>query len=270
MRSIAVGVFSSLFVLLACGPGPTPETPSGGGDGGASTTEGKTTPLPSGGGGGDAGAGGGNNLATNKKAFLEGCAKGGEGTNEFCECAWGEMLSAVGEAKMGGDGPSEKDLMDSHPRVMAACKAKMPEAAVKKGFMIGCVGDRNEMQPYCDCSWAEFRKDFSPGDLGDETIIKSDKFNAARVKVTKTCGSKIPEKVVKDGFLKACVRDPKLEKFCGCAWDELKKMASPAEIEAGLVDQQKMNTNLEKSCSKYKPAGAVGGPSQSTQPPPKK
>jgi hypothetical protein len=163
------------------------------------------------------------------------------------------MLAAVGEARMGGEGPTEKDLIDSHPRVMAACKAKMPEDAVKLGFMTGCVGERKEMQPYCDCSWDEFRKEFSPGDLGDEAIIKGDKFNAARMKVTKTCGAKIPEKVVKDGFLKACVRDPKLEKFCGCAWDELKKMASPAEIEAGLVDQQKMNANLEKSCAKHKP-----------------
>lgn len=269
MRSIAL---TSVFLLavVACGPGPTPETPSAGGDAGA--PEGKTTPLPPT--GGDAGASSsGNNLATNKKAFLEGCSKGGEGTEAFCDCAWGEMLSAVGEAKMGGEGPTEKDLMDSHPRVMAACKTKMPEAAVKKGFMTGCVGDRNEMQPYCDCSWSEFRKEFSPGDLGDEAIIKSDKFNAARAKVTKTCGSKVPEKVVKDGFLKACVRDPKLEKFCGCAWDELKKMASPAEIEAGLVDQQKMNANLEKSCAKYKPAspgGAAGAAGQSTQPPSKK
>jgi hypothetical protein len=255
MRSFALSSFFVLGLLVACGPGPTPETPSGGGDAGSATSSSgaaKTTPLPTT--GGDAGPSGkGDNLATNKKAFLEGCAKGGEGTGPFCECAWGEMLSAVGEGKMGGEGPTEKDLIDSHPRVMSACKAKMPEPAVKQGFMTGCVGERKEMQPYCDCSWDEFRKEFSPGDLGDEAIIKSDKFNAARVKVTKTCGAKIPEKVVKEGFLKACVRDPKLEKFCGCAWDELKKMASPAEIEAGLVDQQKMNANLEKQCAKHKP-----------------
>jgi hypothetical protein len=257
MRSFALSSlfsFATVALVLACGPGPTPESPSGGGDGGTTTSSsgaGKTTPLPA---GGDAGASGkGDNLATNKKAFLDGCAKGGEGTGPFCECAWTEMLSAVGEAKMGGEGPTEKDLVDSHPRVMSACKSKMPESAVKNGFMVGCVGERKEMQPYCDCSWDEFRKEFSPGDLGDEAIIKSDKFGAARLKVTKTCGSKIPERVVKEGFLKACVRDPKLEKFCGCAWDELKKMASPAEIEAGLVDQQKMNANLEKSCAKHKP-----------------
>lgn len=247
----ALAALGLLALLAACGPGPTPETPAAGAD--AGTTSGKTTALPAGDAGGPAKPAG-DNLATNKKAFLDGCARGGEGTGPFCECAWGEMLAAVGEAKMGAEGPTEQDLVNSHPRVMSACKSKMPESAVKQGFMTGCVGDRTEMQPYCDCSWTEFRKEFSPGDLGDEAIIKSDKFNAARTKVTKTCGAKIPEKVVKEGFLKACVRDPKLEKFCGCAWDELKKMASPAEIEAGLVDQQKMNTNLEKACSKYKPA----------------
>lgn len=254
MRPIALSSFIALAFVVACGPGPTPETPSGAGDAGttSSTDPAKTTPLPPADGGASGGKSG-DNLATNKKAFLDGCARGGEGTAPFCECAWGEMLSAVGEAKMAGEGPTEKDLVDSHPRVMAACKSKMPESAVKQGFMTGCVGERKEMQPYCDCSWDEFRKEFSPGDLGDEAIIKSDKFNDARAKVTKTCGAKIPEKVVKEGFLKACVRDPKLDKFCTCAWDELKKMASPAEIEAGLVDQQKMNANLEKQCSKHKP-----------------
>lgn len=246
----------ALVLAAACGPGPTPETPKPGDDAGAPPAH---TAGP------DAGAatstGGGDHLAENQKAFMQGCARGGEGTGPFCECAWNEMRAAVGDAKMSTEGPSEKDLVDSHPRVMAACKSKMPESAVKQGFMQGCIGDRQEMNAYCDCSWTEFRKQFSAGDLGDETIIRSDKFNGARVAVTKTCGPKISEKVVKEGFLKACVRDPKLEKFCGCAWDELKKMATPAEIEAGLIDQTKVTTTLDKQCGKYKPS-AGGAPAK--------
>jgi hypothetical protein len=246
----------ALVLAAACGPGPTPETPKPGDDAGAPA---QSSP------GGDAGAsasagggGGGDRLAENQKAFMQGCARGGEGTGPFCECAWNEMRAFVGDAKMSTEGPSEKDLVDSHPRVMSACKSKMPEPAVKQGFMQGCVGDRQEMNAYCECSWTEFRKQFSPGDLGDETIIRSDKFNAARVAVTKACGSKISEKVVKDGFLKACTRDPSLEKFCGCAWTELKKTASPAEIEAGLVDKDKITATLDKQCGKLKPAAPAG------------
>src|SRR5690606_17976299 len=107
MRSLALPSFFALALVVACGPGPTPETPSAGAD--AGEAPGETTPLPA----GDAGSGAASSadgLATNKKAFLDGCGKGGEGTGPFCECAWGEMLSAVGEAKMGSEGPSEKDL----------------------------------------------------------------------------------------------------------------------------------------------------------------
>ncbi len=241
---------AALVLAAACGPGPTPETPKPGDDAGA-----PAQPPPA----GDAGAGstaaaGGDRLEENHKAFLQGCSRGGEGTGPFCECAWNEMRTIVGDAKMATEGPSEKDLVESHPRVMAACKGKMPESAVKQGFMQGCIGDRPEMNAYCECSWTEFRKDFSAGDLGDEAIIQSEKFDKARAAVTKTCGSKISEKVVKEGFLKACTRDSSFEKFCGCAWNELKKMATPAEIEAGIIDKNKVTTTLEKQCGKLKPA----------------
>jgi len=258
LRRFAVLVaFSSLAIASACGPGPTPETPSGGPDGGSG-------PGSSSGSTGDAGAPTGTGpakqsdaekIAESKKAFMAGCAKGGEGTGDFCECAWGELRAAVGDARIAAEGPTEQDLVQTHPRIMSACKAKMPESAVKQGFLAGCVGERKaEMTAYCDCSWAEFRKVFSAGDLGDESIIRSEKFTQARIAVTKTCGPKISEKVVKEGFMSACARDPKMEKFCGCAWDELKKIATPAEIEAGVIDKDKVTSTIEKGCSKFKPA----------------
>jgi hypothetical protein len=241
-------LISSFAVVLAsaCGPGPTPETPEPG-SGQVTRADDATA------GGAGAGAGTGR-LEENHRAFMQSCEKGGEGVAPFCECAWSEMRASLGDAKMGTDGPNEKDLVDSHPRVMAACKSKMPESAVKQGFMVGCIGDRQEMTAYCDCSWAEFRKQFSAGDLGDGTIVQSERFAKARVDVTKTCGPKISEKVVKEGFLKACTRDPQTEKFCGCAWEELKKMATPAEIEGGLFDRDKVTSTLDKACAKHRPA----------------
>ena len=261
LSSACFALFSAaaLAVVTACGPGPTPETPQPGSDG----------PAPGESAGTDAGggAGEGGRLAENHKAFMQSCEKGGEGVGPFCECAWSEMRASLGDAKMGNEGPDEKDLVESHPRVMAACKSKMPESAVKQGFMTGCIGDRQEMMPYCDCSWSEFRKQFSAGDLGDGTIIQSERFAKARVDVTKICGPKISEKVVKEGFLKACTREPKAEKFCGCAWEELKKMASPAEIEGGLFDRDKVTAALDKACGKLRPAeGPAPGPSPAPAP----
>ena len=252
---------SALALVAACGPGPTAETPQPGLSGPTASE------TPGGDGGGGGAGGGGAHLADNHRAFMQSCEKGGEGTGPFCECAWSEMRASLGDAKMGNEGPNEKDLVESHPRVMAACKSKMPESAVKQGFMVGCIGGRQEMTPYCECSWTEFRKSFSAGDLGDGTIIQSEKFAKARVEVTKTCGPKISEKVVKEGFLKACTRDPQAEKFCGCEWDELKKMATPAEIEGGLFDRDKVTSALDKACGKHRPAEAPG-PSPAPAPPP--
>jgi len=241
--------------LAACGPGPTPETPQPGEAGGASTSDGGATASA-----GSGATAAGSKLDENRRAFMDGCEKGGPETKPFCECAWAEMRSAIGDAKMGGQGPDEKDIVDTHPRVMSACKDKMPEPAVKQGFLTGCVAERAEMTPYCECSWAEFRKRFSAADLGDGEVVKTEKFAQARADVTKACGSKISEKVVKEGFLKACARDPKLDKFCGCAWDELRKLAGPAEIEAGLVDRDKVTTTLDKACGKHRPAGMTPAP----------
>src|SRR5690606_28792744 len=117
MRTLFLGPLA-LVLAAACGPGPTPESPAGGGDGDA----GAATSSADGGAGGGGGAGaGGDNLAQNRKAFMDGCAKGGEGTGPFCECAWNEMRTVVGDAKMANEGPDEKDLASSQPRVMAAC-----------------------------------------------------------------------------------------------------------------------------------------------------
>jgi hypothetical protein len=253
MRSL---VLSSLVLalLVACGPGPTPETPSPGADAGAAPA--KTTPLPPDGGSAEAKPAG-DGLAQNKKAFMDQCTRAGDGTGPFCECAWTALLGSVGEAKLAAEGPSERDVLEARSKMMVTCKSKLPEDAVKQAYMTDCVADHTEMQPYCDCSWTEYRKDFSAGDLSDEATMTSEKGQMARAKVTKTCGPKISEKAVKESFIKGCVRDPKLDKFCGCAWDELKKMGSAAEIQNGMLDPKKLNTNLEKSCAKYKPASAT-------------
>ena len=77
---------------------------------------------------------------------------------------------------------------------------------------------------------------------------------AALGPVVKACASKMNENVAKEMFNKGCAKDPKLEKFCACAWKELRKAAgSAAEIQAGLLDDAKMRSALDKGCSKLRP-----------------
>ena len=69
----------------------------------------------------------------------------------------------------------------------------------------------------------------------------------------KTCGNKMPEGVSKEAFMKGCMKDASVDKFCGCAWKELRKQASPAEIESGTFDQKTIFAQVDKTCGKLRP-----------------
>lgn len=191
--------------------------------------------------------------ADHHREFMGGCAKKAVNSPDYCECAWGEFRKMFTDEEMSaGDMPPAK-LEKVKSQVQGACSSKIPEEAVKSGFQTGCVGKNPEMKSYCECTWTEFRKRFSPAELGDEATVQSERFVAARVPVVKVCGSKMPESVSKEAFLKGCAKDPSADKFCGCAWKELRKQASPAEIEAGTFDQKTIFAQVDKSCGKLRP-----------------
>ena len=185
---------------------------------------------------------------------MGGCAKKAMNSPDYCECAWGEFRKAFTDEEMSaGDMPAAKlDRLKS--QVVGACASKIPEDVVKDGFEKGCIGKSPEMKTYCECTWTEFRKRFSPAELGDEATVASDRFVAARVPVVKACGNKMPESVSKEAFMKGCAKAEAADKFCGCAWKELRKQASPAEIESGTFDQKTIFGQVEKSCGKLRPA----------------
>jgi hypothetical protein len=108
--------------------------------------------------------------------------------------------------------------------------------------------------PYCECTFAEFRKSMSVADLADPATAKTERFAAARKGAAKVCGTKLPEQVVHDGFVAGCAKEEKLKPFCECAWKVVRKEKSAAEVEAGLVDMDAMRPNLEKGCNKLRPA----------------
>ena len=194
--------------------------------------------------------------ADHHRDFMSGCAKKAVNSPDYCECAWGEFRKAFTDEEMSaGDMPAPK-LDKVKAQVIGACASKIPEETVKDGFAKGCVGKNSDMKPYCDCTWTEFRKRFSAAELGDEGTVASDRFVAARVPVVKVCGNKMPESVSKDAFMKGCAKAEAATSFCGCAWKELRKQASPAEIESGTFDQKSVFGQVEKSCGKLRPAKA--------------
>jgi hypothetical protein len=192
--------------------------------------------------------------ADHHREFMGGCAKKAVNSPDYCECAWGEFRKAFTDEEMNaGEMPPAK-LDKLKTQVVGACSSKIPEEVVKEGFSKGCIGKNPDMKTYCDCTYTEFRKRFSAAELGDEGTVSSDRFVAARGPVVKACGNKMPESVSKEAFMKGCVKDPSTEKFCGCAWKELRKQASPAEIESGTFDQKTVFAQVEKGCGKLRPA----------------
>jgi hypothetical protein len=252
LRYAAAFVFvSSAVAIAACGgspdgkpplgPTPAPSTPAGSGTTQAPPADATPTPPAK-------------TAADHHREFMGGCAKKAVNSPDYCECAWGEFRKAFTDEEMNaGDMPAAK-LDKVKSQVVGACSSKIPEEVVREGFSKGCVGKNPDMKTYCDCTYTEFRKRFSAAELGDEATVGSDRFVAARTPVVKACGNKMPESVSKEAFMKGCVKDPSTDKFCGCAWKELRKQASPAEIEAGTFDQKTVFAQVEKSCGKLRPA----------------
>jgi hypothetical protein len=245
--SVVVSVSAAIWVM-ACGGSPAPAkdpataTPATPPDKAVKDGADKPASPP------------GKTTADHHREFMAGCAKKATNLPDYCECAWGEFHKVFTDEEMSaGDMPAAK-LEKMKGQVAGACASKIPEETVRDGFAKSCVGKNPEMKTYCDCTWSEFRKRFSAAELGDEGTVTSERFVAARAPVVKACGNKMPESVSKEAFMKGCAKDPAAEKFCGCAWKELRKQASPGEIESGTFDQKTVFTQVEKGCGKLRPA----------------
>lgn len=250
-RAAALVFVSSAVSIAACGGSPEGKPPLGPNQGATTPASPATTqapppeapPAPP-----------AKTAADHHREFMSGCAKKAVNSPDYCECAWGEFRKAFTDEEMNaGDMPAAK-LEKVKSQVVGACSSKIPEEVVKEGFSKGCIGKNPDMKTYCDCTYTEFRKRFSAAELGDEAMVASDRFVAARGPVVKACGNKMPESVSREAFMKGCVKDPSSDKFCGCAWKELRKQASPAEIESGTFDQKTVFVRVEKSCGKLRPA----------------
>lgn len=194
--------------------------------------------------------------AEHEQAFKTECNKGLPGAPGYCDCAWGEMAKAFTVEEMNADDIDPAKFKAFDVQVKKTCASKIPEEVVQKGFLTGCVGERTEMGDYCQCTWTEFRKKFQAHEFTDETFGKSQTFQAERPAVVKTCGPKYPEESAKKAFMVGCAKDPKAEKFCKCAWTEVRKLAQPAEIDAGLLAEG-WQPKVEKTCGALRPKEAA-------------
>ncbi len=245
--ALLVLVLPAAISLAACGASPkpaspptTPNTPTTPPT--ATKPDEEATPKPQ------------MTAADHHREFMTGCARKAINSPDYCECAWGELRKTFTDDEMSAGNMPPAKLDKVRAQVLGACASKIPEQNVRSDFAKACVGSKPELLPYCDCTWTEFRKRFSAAELNDEATVTSDRFLAARTPVVKACGGKMPESVSKEAFMKGCVKDASVDTFCGCAWKELRRQASPAEIESGNFDQKTMFSQVDKTCGKLRPA----------------
>jgi hypothetical protein len=216
------------------------------------------------------GAASGSEKADAREQFLSGCVGGMPGGEAYCGCAWDQTARVLGSSvDLGAEEPDQKKVVALRSAVAKACGAKAPEALVKQNFIDACAGDRAELDAYCECSWGELRKSLGASELADEALASNAKFASLRSGVAKACSASMPEFVARDTFLKGCVDDGGAE-YCACGYAQVKKLASTAEIDAGLFDKSAAQGKIDGACRKLKrgagriaegrTAGKKGGP----------
>ena len=228
--------------LAACGGAPPPEAPT--------TEPGDAPPGTDAPGAADEGP----SLEELQQKFVAGCTEKLPKAPEYCQCSWEQMQASFTVEEMRGK--SDPARMDAfRKKVIGACGDKMPEAELKSGFIGACTAQgQNELAPYCECSWSEYRKQLSLGDLANEDVLQSARFKKVREDAVKVCAPKLPEKVAKAGFMKGCTKTDAHKPFCDCAWKTIRKDNSPAAIQSGMVDLKAMQSKIKASCAKFRPS----------------
>jgi hypothetical protein len=101
-------------------------------------------------------------------------------------------------------------------------------------FIQGCTAKVNS-QDYCSCGFDQFREVFKDGPSQDKDAKDDPRFVTLAERTKTACASKLPEDLVKAGFLSGCESDDKRKApYCECAWPALRKSLAPADFMNGM------------------------------------
>lgn len=182
------------------------------------------------------------------------CEKGLPGAPDYCQCSWDLLLSVFSEKELTAKEPDAAKMASYKEKVASTCSGKIPEPVAREKFMEGCGAKASEIGPYCECAWTELRKTLSVGDLVLPGSAQSERVVAATKTLPKSCGAKLPEKVARAAFLQGCNGEqPGSEKFCECAWKQLRATSSAAELFAGTTDVAAAKPKIRAQCGKLLP-----------------
>jgi len=180
--------------------------------------------------------------------FLRVCIKSPD-MADYCECGWGVMAKMFTNEEMSGDDVNDVRMARLKAEVAKQCIEKMPEPALRDGFVGGCKSGDGRLDSYCGCMWSELRKTFSAGQLAQPDVVKKPAFKKAVAAGGRACTAKIPEVVVKKAFFDGCAKKPGYDAFCACGWKELRARVSLGEIQSA-ADAPEMKATFDEVARK--------------------
>lgn len=235
-RATAV-IFAAVIVAACGGPTPPPQPPEG------SPTPGAAR-LPQGGAANPA-----KPLSELHRHFIEGCLARAPRTPDACECVWQQMTNTFTEPELNAGNADPAKLEQFRARMESACGSNLSEGAIRASVVKSCTGGQPTLTSYCECMYGEIRKTLSLMELADPATTTTERFHATKKAADNTC----VEQEIHDGFIKGCAKNENLKDFCDCAWKQVRKVKSVAEIEARHLDPNAMRPIVESACGQLHP-----------------
>lgn len=144
--------------------------------------------------------------------------------------------------------PPQAPEQPAEPAPTAAPQRSMMD--VRRDFVGACNKRAPGAPDYCECSWEQALKIFSPAELN---APEADKGKLLQLKdlVQATCRAKVPEENVKASFVRACVGEaPGLADYCDCNWGVLRRTLSTAELADEATTKDPRFTAATKETAK--------------------
>ena len=138
-------------------------------------------------------------------------------------------------------------------RLSEACVNELPDEVIQSQFMAGCTTGRQELGPFCTCSWTALTEKLEPRAVAKGGRKKTAEFEAARKHADGKCKELGMSAKAELGFMQGCAKAPALVPFCGCAWEIVRDSADAEKILSGEADVDKLKPTIKSTCGKLLP-----------------
>ncbi len=132
-------------------------------------------------------------------------------------------------------------------------------ASSKAAFVAECSKENPGTEEYCGCAWDVARQTYGDDAVRAKGTPSNDDLAKIHVKVSSACASKFPPEVIERAFMAGCTKkQPEMQQYCACSWQELSKKMPAGELMAerakGSEKYQSAMHASANACGKLRPA----------------